>query len=238
MPLFGRPNGAVLCQRPRLRSLSGLPTRTVRAGHACGDALRTGDDRHRSSRDREAASSQRPAGSGRPSYRRANGRPRVVRKEIPPGTYPVQVAVVAYEGQYEDQRFAVEEGVAIRLLLSAETPVSWELGLAEVDDARLPRDGEIFGFDIDGAAGSFADASAWEALADKYRRCHVDREYGAAESISDGYIRTTDEATGSDLVSFCTSGDGTIPVWLGHSNTGNLVCVVVVVDYLPELRLL
>ncbi|MFI1290724.1 DUF4241 domain-containing protein [Streptomyces sp. NPDC020792] len=109
-------------------------------------------------------------------------------------------------------------------MLSAETPVSWELGLAEGDDARLLRDGEIFGSDTDGAAGSFADASAWEALADKYRRHLVDREHGAAESVSDGYIRTTDEATGSDLVSFYTSGDGRFPCGWG-ARTPEISCV-------------
>ncbi|MET8640543.1 hypothetical protein ACWEQ2_00620 [Streptomyces sp. NPDC004096] len=46
------------------------------------------------------------------------------------------------------------------------------------------------------------------------------------------------ERAGSDLVSFCTGGDGTYPVWLGRSITRKPACVVVVITYLPELRLL
>ncbi|MET8631976.1 hypothetical protein ACFVHS_05310 [Streptomyces sp. NPDC057746] len=54
-------------------------------------------------------------------------------------------------------------------------------------------------------------------------------------------LRTIGEAwerAGSDLVSFCTGGDGTYPVWLGRSITRKPACVVVVITYLPELRLL
>ncbi|WP_217238374.1 DUF4241 domain-containing protein [Streptomyces sp. AC555_RSS877] len=167
-----------------------------------------------------------------------HGAVRELADRIPPGEYRMQGAVVAYEGTYEDECFPVVEDVAVRLLLAEEPVVSWELALTAEDDARLLRDGEIFGFDTDGAAGSFSDAAHWEVLADQYRRYLVEQEDGAGESLGDGHIRTTDEATDSDLVSSCTGGDGTYPVWLGRSSTGQLACVVVVVGYLPELRLL
>lgn len=163
---------------------------------------------------------------------------RELSERIPPGVYPLQTAVVAYEGEYEDQRFPVEEEVAIRLLIDGEPPVSWELALADGDDARLLREGEFFGFDTDSAAGCFADASEWDLLAGKYRRFLVDGHDDEGESIGEAYIRTSHEASGTDLVSFYTSGDGTFPVWLGRSGSGELVSVVVVRDFLPDLVVL
>ncbi|MET9037732.1 DUF4241 domain-containing protein [Streptomyces mirabilis] len=159
-------------------------------------------------------------------------------ERIPPGECLMQAAVVAYESQYEDTRTPVKEEVAVRLLLGEEPVASWELAPAEEDDVRLLREDEIFGFDTDGASGAFADASGWEVLADRYQRYLVEQEDDAGETISDGYMRTTDEATDSDLVSFYTGGDGTYPVWLGRASTGKPVCVVVLISYLPDLRLL
>ncbi|MFI6021115.1 DUF4241 domain-containing protein [Streptomyces sp. NPDC051287] len=166
------------------------------------------------------------------------GAGRVLSERIPPGEYRVQAAVVAFESEYEDVRTAVKEEVAVRLLLAEEPAASWEPALAEGDDVRLLRENEIYGFDTDGAAGAFADASGWEGLADRYRRYLVEQEDDAGETVSDGYVRTTDQATGGDLVSFCTDGDGTHPVWLGRASTGKPVSVVVVVGRLPGLRLL
>ncbi len=128
--------------------------------------------------------------------------------------------------------------VAIRLLLTPEAPVSWELATAAGDDVRLPRDDEIVGFGTDGAAGAFADASGWDVLADRYRRYLDEEDDDAGETLDEGYLRTTDEVTSGDLVSFLTEGDGTLPVWLGRSRTGDPVSVVVVTDWLPGLRLL
>ncbi|MFJ8154666.1 DUF4241 domain-containing protein [Streptomyces sp. NPDC094468] len=160
------------------------------------------------------------------------GAGRVLSERIPPGEYRVQAAVVAFESEYEDVRTAVKEEVAVRLLLAEEPAASWEPALAEGDDVRLLRENETCGFDTDGAAGAFADASGWEGLADRYRRYLMEQEDDAGETVSDGYVRTTDQATGGDLVSFCTDsfctdGDGTHPV-----------SVVVVVGRLPDLRLL
>ncbi|WP_338698327.1 DUF4241 domain-containing protein [Streptomyces sp. Q6] len=163
---------------------------------------------------------------------------RELSERIPPGEYPVQAAVVAYEHQRGDKRIANQDEVAVRLLLGEETVVSWELALTEEDDPRLLREGEFFGFDTDCAAGAFADASGWEVLADKYRLYLVEQEDDAGETLSEGYLRTTDDVTGSDLVSFYTGGDGTYPVWMGRASTGKPVCVVVLTAYLPELRLL
>lgn len=158
--------------------------------------------------------------------------PRELAERIPPGAYPMETAVITGEGEYEGNRFPVTEVPAVRLLIREEPAVAWELALSRDEDPRLLLDGHAYGFGTDGAAGGFADAAAWETLSGRVRRYYEDQDDDACESVGDGYVRAIDEVTGSDLVSFCTGGDGTWPVWLGRSAAGELVSVVVVTSYL------
>ncbi|MEU7417581.1 DUF4241 domain-containing protein [Streptomyces antibioticus] len=140
--------------------------------------------------------------------------------------------MVVGEGEYEGQRFPVTEKPSVRLLIRNEPAATWELALSEDEDPRLVLDGHAYGFDTDTASGGFADAAAWETLSEKVRRYYDQEDDDACESISDGYVRAVDEKTGSSLVSFYTGGDGTWPVWLGRSATGDLVSVVVITSHL------
>ncbi|MFD7409611.1 DUF4241 domain-containing protein [Streptomyces sp. NPDC059866] len=162
--------------------------------------------------------------------------PRELIERVPPGEYPLQAAVLVGEGDYYGERFPVTEQPAVRLLIGDEPPVTWEMGLSEGDDPRLLLDGHAYGFGTDGAAGSFADASGWARLSGKYRSFLMDRDASAAENIADGCIHAADEETGGDLVSFHTGGDGTYPVWLGRSDSGELVAVAVITSWLADLR--
>lgn len=159
-------------------------------------------------------------------------KPRVLAERIPPGEYALETAVIVGEGEYGGDRFPVTEEPAVRLVIRDEPAVAWELALSEGEDPRLLLNGHAYGFSTDGAAGSFADAAAWETLSGKVRRYYEAQDDGACESVSDGHIHAVDEATGSNLVSFCTGGDGTWPVWLGRSAAGELVSVVVITSYL------
>ncbi|CAL9610634.1 hypothetical protein SUDANB176_05622 [Streptomyces sp. enrichment culture] len=158
--------------------------------------------------------------------------PRELAERIPPGEYALETAVIAGEGAYGGERFPVTEEPVVRLLVRDEPAVAWELALSGDEDPRLLLDGHAYGFGTDGAAGGFADAAAWKTLSGKVRRYYEEQDDGACESLGDGRIRAVDEATGSDLVSFCTGGDGTWPVWLGRSAAGELVSVVVITSYL------
>ncbi|SNS15107.1 DUF4241 domain-containing protein [Actinacidiphila glaucinigra] len=160
------------------------------------------------------------------------GGPRELAERIPPGEYALESAVVVGEGEYEGERFPVTDEPAVRLLIRDEPAVAWELALSEGDDPRLLLDGHAYGFGTDGASGSFADAAAWETLSEKVRRCFEEQDDDVCESVADGHIRAVDEATGGELVTFCTGGDGTWPVWLGRSAAGALVSVVVITAYL------
>ncbi|GGL86801.1 hypothetical protein GCM10010129_33250 [Streptomyces fumigatiscleroticus] len=162
--------------------------------------------------------------------------PRVLTERIPPGAYPLQAPVLVGEGDFCGERFPVTEEPVVRLLIRDEPALTWTMALSERDDPRLLLDGHAYGFATDGAAGGFADASAWDTLSAKVRRYHEEDDDTAAEPISDGCLRVTDEETGSDLVSFCTEGDGTWPVWLGRSATGEPVAVAVVTSLSADLR--
>ncbi|MFE0626404.1 DUF4241 domain-containing protein [Streptomyces sp. NPDC058864] len=157
--------------------------------------------------------------------------PRELAERIPPGEYALETAVVVGEGEYEGERFPVTEEPAVRLRIRDEPAVAWELALSEGEDPRLLLDGHAYGFGTDTAAGGFADAAAWETLSAKVRRYYEEQGDVSCEPIGEGYLRAVDEATGSDLVSFCTGGDGTWPVWLGRDAAGALVSVVVVTSY-------
>ncbi|WAZ19140.1 DUF4241 domain-containing protein [Streptomyces cinnabarinus] len=159
-------------------------------------------------------------------------KPRELTERIPPGEYALETAVVVGEGEYGGDRFPVTEEPAVRLRIRDEPAAAWELALSEGEDPRLLLDGHAYGFSTDGAAGSFADAAAWETLSAKVGRYYKEQDTDACESIGEGHLRATDEATGADLVSFYTGGDGTWPVWLGRSGSGELVSVVVITSYL------
>ncbi|MFD6551481.1 DUF4241 domain-containing protein [Streptomyces sp. NPDC058398] len=158
--------------------------------------------------------------------------PRELAERVPPGAYRMETAVITGEGEFCGDRFPVTEEPAVRLVIRDEPAVAWELALSGGEDPRLLLDGHAYGFGTDGATGAFADAGAWETLSGRVRRYHEERDDAACESVGDGHLRAVDEATGSDLVSFCTGGDGTWPVWLGRSAAGELVAVVVVTSYL------
>lgn len=109
------------------------------------------------------------------------------------------------------------------------------------DDPRLLRENGIFGFDTDGATGCFADAGAWELLLALFEKGLIqgdpDLDPDVYEDIDDSMylLRTRDQASDGELAAFDTTGDGTCPVWVGRSEAGEVVGVVVLVERMPEL---
>ena len=57
------------------------------------------------------------------------------------------------------------------------------------------------------------------------------------EDINDSMylLRTRNHASGGEPAAFAKTGDGTYPVWMGHSWTGDVVGVVVLVKRIPQL---
>lgn len=162
--------------------------------------------------------------------------PRELTQPIPPGEYRLQTPVLVGEGDYHGEGFPVEEEPLLRLLISDEPAVSWEMGLGAGEDPRLLLDGEAYGFVTDAAQGAFADASGWDPLSGTFRRYYDGEGDHGVEEVRTGTMRVADRKTGGDLVTFCTCGDGAWPVWLGRSASGDVVSVVVVTDWLSDYR--
>ncbi|UWM47619.1 DUF4241 domain-containing protein [Streptomyces carpaticus] len=163
---------------------------------------------------------------------------------IPPGDYVLDEARVrfSYYCEWRDAEVATTEPTAVRVLVSKTPAATWEMALGPDDDPRLFIEKHMVGFDTDGATGCFVDARAWEPLIALYERGLIrgEPDLEGYEDIDDGSMFmqcTRDEASGGELRSFATAGDGTYPVWVGRSKTGEVVGVVVLVDGMPELLL-
>ncbi|MET8570254.1 DUF4241 domain-containing protein [Streptomyces sp. NPDC004783] len=162
--------------------------------------------------------------------------PRELTERIPPGEYPLETTVLVGEYEFMGERVAAVEEPVVRLVVRDEPVVSWEMGLSADDDPRLLLDGHAYGFGTDGATGCFSDAAAWPVLSERFLSYFRDQAEGVAECLSDGCVRVTDDDSGSDLVSFCTEGDGTWPVWLGRSADGEPAVVAVITAWSQDLR--
>ncbi|MGW0817677.1 DUF4241 domain-containing protein [Streptomyces viridiviolaceus] len=162
---------------------------------------------------------------------------------VPPGEYVLEEAQArhTYHCEWEGKQVTRTDTLAVRVLVSEIPAATWEMALRPDDDPRLLRENGIFGFDTDGATGCFADAGAWESLLALFEKglIQADPDLGPEEyeGISDSMymLRTRDQASGGELAAFATTGDGTYPVWVGRSEAGEVVGVVVLVEGMPEL---
>ncbi|MFI5534739.1 DUF4241 domain-containing protein [Kitasatospora sp. NPDC051853] len=161
---------------------------------------------------------------------------------VPPGEYVLDEARVrfSYHCMYEDAEVTTTEATAVRVLVSDVPAATWEMALGPDDDPRLFIEQQIVGFGTDGATGCFADAGAWGPLITLFERGLVQGEpdLDGYEDLDNGSMflhHTWDAASGGELMAFATTGDGTYPVWVGRSEAGEVVGVVVLVERMPEL---
>jgi hypothetical protein len=119
--------------------------------------------------------------------------------------------------------------------------VSWRRAESAGDDVTLVFDGQTCGFFTEISTGCFADAQAWPSLRARFEEDAAARGPEAEEDPwfgSGSTTKVTDEAAGADLVAFATTGDGGYPVWLGLDESGQVACVALKVDDLPDLTVL
>ncbi|MFJ3828794.1 DUF4241 domain-containing protein [Streptomyces sp. NPDC090046] len=161
---------------------------------------------------------------------------------VPPGTYVLDEARVrySYHCMWDDAEVTTTAPTAVRLRVSETPAATWEMALGSDDDPRLFIEDQIAGFSTDGATGCFADAGAWEPLITLFERGLIrgEPDLDGFEGLDDSSMfmqRTWDEASGGELMAFATTGDGTYPVWVGRSDAGQVVAVVVLVEGMPEL---
>ncbi|MFE6907722.1 DUF4241 domain-containing protein [Streptomyces erythrochromogenes] len=158
---------------------------------------------------------------------------------VPPGEHVLEEAQVAfgYHCMYDDRWVDTTEPTAVRLRVSEEPAVSWEMALAPEDDVRLLQNGHAYGFGTDGATGAFADAVAWGPLQESVDRAMDHNDPDDAEDFTGSMflLRTREPESGAELVAFAVCSDGYHPAWVGRSAEGDVVGVVVVVDEMPAL---
>ena len=97
----------------------------------------------------------------------ADARPYV--QKIPSGAYPVTMCVVPSE-KYGD-RYA-----CVKVAVSGEKPVRYELGLCGDEEFDELQDGEFFGFCVDGGMGCVADAKTQEVFKKYWERRESEEE--------------------------------------------------------------
>ncbi|MBM9506405.1 DUF4241 domain-containing protein [Actinacidiphila acididurans] len=153
-------------------------------------------------------------------------------ERIPPGVHRVEAAWI--EGPYEffGEQYDGREVGATRLCVSDEPVVAWEMGLAVGDDVEKVRPGDRIGFSTETNTGSFADASAWPALAAPFlafwqQDRDGERRPRATTTLGGGHFEfSSDEAHQADLVALPAT-EGPNVAWLGRTETGAIASIVI-----------
>ncbi|MEU9047817.1 MULTISPECIES: DUF4241 domain-containing protein [unclassified Kitasatospora] len=162
------------------------------------------------------------------------GPPRELALRVPPGEYPVDVSWADWpqlsDGYYNEYR----ECAATRLRVRDEPVVTWELALGVGEDPALRAAGA--GFAAEEAMGCFADATAWQALTEPFRRYLTDVAdvgFGCpapgrdTESLCEDYFELArDEERRADLLTFGVP-EGWGQVWTGRARDGEIAVIVI-----------
>ena len=157
---------------------------------------------------------------------------------IPAGTYPVKICVVPSK-KYGD-RYA-----CVKVAVSGEKPVRYELGLCGDEEFDELQDGEFFGFCVDAGMGCVADAKTQEAFKKYWERreseeegidyyndlfCDLLEENAKAlpkyQREGGDWLNWTVPGTKLNFPIFASGwGDGVYPVYFGYDADGK-VCGV------------
>ncbi|MEU4341772.1 DUF4241 domain-containing protein [Nocardia sp. NPDC023852] len=144
---------------------------------------------------------------------------------VPPGEYPVTVSVMRYADTLCGPRVA-----AARVTLLDTPPSEWEMGIRPDEDPGLLGDGEFYGVGVETGMAVFLDETRT-----------VDEDEFDDELIERLYDRFTVELIGAEpepnLIAFPAGRpDGTFPVWIGRTESGQVSCVVIDFQLHPPLR--
>jgi hypothetical protein len=155
-------------------------------------------------------------------------------QRVPPGRYPVELAIADFEaGEH-----IVPTVAAARLVIRDEPVASWEMALYEGQDLAELGDDEFFGYPVDGGTGGFIDAETIPTLTedfDQYLENLMD--ILADRSADDDAKAVTMAGANSEpvMVAFSSGGgDGHYPTWIGRTADGEIVCVLTDFFILPD----
>jgi len=151
---------------------------------------------------------------------------------VPPGRYPVDLAVA--DAGDSGQRVALA-----RLLISDAPPVRWALAVTDDQDPATLTGDDIFGYGVDAGTGAFVDAAVPAWLADRYPPSDVDgymavvddwqvRGEAAAPALGIPYGFALVEPLGPGGAAMFSSGwgDGYYASWVGYDADDRPVVIV------------
>jgi hypothetical protein len=154
-------------------------------------------------------------------------------QRVPPGRYPVVLAIADFEaGEH-----IVPTVAAARLVIREEPVVSWEMALYEGQDPAELGDDEFFGYPVDGGTGGFIDVESIPVLTadfDEYLENLMDL---LADRTDDDarMVTMTGENSEPLLVAFSSGdGDGHYPTWIGRTADGEIASVLTDFFILPD----
>jgi hypothetical protein len=151
---------------------------------------------------------------------------------VPPGRYPVDLAVA--DAGDSGQRVALA-----RLLISDAPPVRWALAVTDEQDPATLTGDQIFGYGVDAGTGAFVDAAVPAWLADRYPPSDVEgytavvdrwqaRGEAAAPELGIPYGFALLEPLGPGGAAMFSSGwgDGHYASWVGYAADDRPVVIV------------
>jgi Protein of unknown function (DUF4241) len=127
---------------------------------------------------------------------------------------------------------------AVRVTIREEPATIWEMALRPGEDIADLAPGEFYGFPVDPGTGAFLDESAaarWSRRLERreWERYSEGAEIDAAIARGKAINVVVDQSTDLNLVIFsCRLGDGTHPVWIGRTGSGEPAA------YVADLELL
>jgi Tfp pilus assembly protein PilF len=141
---------------------------------------------------------------------------------VPPGAYPVTITWAGWESG------AGGTVTAVRILVSEEPTVTWEMALLPGQDPRMLPDGAYYGFGVDSGIGAFLDASGGESLP-----ARLAESSGYTDPFPDAAAPacyaawTEDPSSGTNMLIYPAGvGDGEYPVWIGRGPDGRVVSLI------------
>lgn len=151
---------------------------------------------------------------------------------VPPGRYPVDLAVA--DAGDSGQRVALA-----RLLISDAPPVRWALAVTDEQDPSTLTGDAIFGYGVDAGTGAFVDAAVPAWLAERHPPSDLDgytalvdswqaRGEAAAPDLGIPYGFALIEPLGPGGAAMFSSGwgDGVYASWVGYDADDRPVAIV------------
>ncbi|KZB81988.1 DUF4241 domain-containing protein [Amycolatopsis regifaucium] len=133
---------------------------------------------------------------------------------VPPGDYPVEVALIRFVDEPDHLRVA-----AAKLVVTDVPVATWEAALRPGEDTLFLGDGHFHGYGVDSGTGCFADAAA---LPEKVDDDFIER----FTEVKPHLDLTLDGVDGNIILFNAGWGDGSYPTWIGRAADGTLACFV------------